>query len=52
MAKFSFRTLKSDEYISTTNVRTKEEAIIKFAKIKDLPIEKFLKLYEVVKRDY
>lgn len=52
MTKYSFQARSSKEAISTTEARSLEEATEIFAKIKDLPLEKFTKLYEVNKKTY
>jgi len=49
MPKYSFRPIKSKEVIRTLEASDKSEAELIFAKIKVLPIEQFLNLYEVVK---
>jgi|TARA_R100000030_G_scaffold87337_2_gene70998 hypothetical protein len=49
MPKFSFRPIKSQESISILDASSKSEAESIFAKIKVLPLDKFLKIYEVVK---
>ena len=50
MPKYSFSTKQSKEVIKATYCQTYEEAVIKFAKIKVLPLDKFLELYEVIER--
>jgi len=50
MPKYSFRTKQSKEVIKSIHCPTYEEAVIKFAQIKVLPLDKFLELYEVIER--
>tara|TARA_R110002167_G_scaffold299457_5_gene503819 strand:+ start:294 stop:446 length:153 start_codon:yes stop_codon:yes gene_type:complete len=50
MAKYSFRVKGSDEDITTVNARSKEEAISFFSKGKNLTEDKFVQLYEVIKK--
>lgn len=50
MPKYSFRTKQSKEVIKSIHCSTFEEAVIMFAKRKDLPLDKFLELYEVIER--
>ena len=50
MPKYSFRTKQSKEVIKSIYCPTYEQAVIEFAKIKVLPLDKFLELYEVIER--
>ena len=50
MPKYSFNSKNSKEYIKTVNANNIAEATNFFAKLKDLPINKFLQLYEVIER--
>jgi hypothetical protein len=50
MAKYSFRVKGSDEDITTTNAKSIEEAVSFFSKGKDLTEDKFVQLYEVIKK--
>jgi len=52
MTKYSFQSKLSNEAISTTEARSLDEAIEIFAKIKDLPLDKFTELYEVNKKHH
>lgn len=45
--KYKFSTKNSKEAISTTDAFTKEAAIAHFAKVKNLTISAFLKIYDV-----
>ena len=52
MTKYSFQSKLSREVISTTEARSLDEATEIFAKIKDLPLDKFTELYEVNKKHH
>jgi len=49
MKKFKFCAINSEEAIATCEANNKEQAIETFAAIKQLPIDKFNKLYHVTK---
>ena len=51
MTKYSLESKYSKGPISVTEARSLEQAINFFAKRKDLPLEKFNKLYEVNKKE-
>lgn len=50
MPKYSFNSKSSKEVIKTVDAANITEAAEFFAKLKVLPLSKFLKLYEVIKR--
>ena len=50
MPKYSSKTIKSREFIKTIEASNLEEATFIFSNLKKLTKEKFLKIYEVVKR--
>ena len=50
MPKYSFQTKVGKEVVSSINAKSIEEATTIFARIKVLPEEKFLELYEVIER--
>lgn len=50
MPTYSLHTKRSKEVISVKNATSLEEAVEIFARIKDLSIEKFNKIYEVTER--
>ena len=48
MPKYSFRSIRDKEKINSTYASTFEEALTIFSKRKDLTLENFLNLYEVI----
>lgn len=48
MPKYSLKPINCKEKIKTLRADSKEQAIEFFAQVKVLPIEKFIKLYEVI----
>jgi|14_taG_2_1085336.scaffolds.fasta_scaffold08957_5 hypothetical protein len=52
MAKYSFHSKNSKESLKVINANSKAEAVKYFAKLKVLPEDKFLELYEVTKGRY
>lgn len=50
MANYSFRPKNTNEFVKSINANSVKQAVEYFAQIKNLPVDSFNKLYEVIKR--